>query len=121
MGPDDSVVEPDFKKVYEVNKRHIFRAHSLGKVVQSYNFPTENLSGGVDEIMGHLEDLCRFDCVYKNQKNAFKINLNLGFILRDKISNERRSYIPFKNSYIFDKPQRVTSSKSLKRLRNKIA
>ena len=107
-------MDKDFKQVYDVNRRHILRAHTLGKVVQSYNFPTENLSGGVDEVMKHLEQ------IYKDQINSFKVNINLGFILRDKITNELRYFIPFRNSYIFEKAPLINNSKSLTRLRRKI-
>ena len=41
------------KDVYEANLGHILRRNEIGKVLRHYNFPTENLKGGVQEIMNH--------------------------------------------------------------------
>ena len=42
-----------------------------------YNFPTNDLSGGFQEIEDQLEN------VFNSQVNAFRINLSFGLLLRN--------------------------------------
>ena len=83
-------------------------------MVKSYNYPTENLEGGVDEIMSHVED------IYQQQNNSFKLNINRGFILRNSETGEYCYYIPYSNSYLFPTPYTITRHGSLRALRSKI-
>ena len=114
LGENGELVDKQLKEVYESNRRHIYADNNIGKVLRSYNFPTNNLSGGVDEIMNHLKE------IYEKQKSSFKVNINLGFILRDKLTGQLRFFIPFKNSYLLSKPYLVTRFRSLRALRDKI-
>ena len=82
-----------FEAAYTNNLTHIMAPHREGEVVKSYNFPTENLQGGVDEIMSHIEN------IYEDQSKTFKLNINLGFILRNRKDGTYHYYIPYQNSY----------------------
>ena len=62
-----SVVDPALERVYNDTALHIRAPHTYGEVVQRYNFPTENLQGGEEEIMSHIED------IYREQNNEFGI------------------------------------------------
>ena len=109
-----NVVDPALERVYNDNVLHIRAPHERGEVVQRYNFPTENLQGGVEEIMSHIED------IYREQNNSFKLNMNLGFIMRNRKTGEYRYYIPYANSYLFQTPHTITRHGSLRALKNKI-
>ena len=107
-------IDPAFEAAYTDNLTHIMAPHREGEVVKSYNYPTENLHGGVDEIMSHIED------IYENQNNSFKLNINLGFILRNRKNGAYRYHIPYGNSYLFRTPFTITRHGSLRALKNKI-
>ena len=107
-------IDPAFEAAYTDNLTHIMAPHREGEVVKSYNYPTENLHGGVDEIMSHIED------IYENQNNSFKLNINLGFILRNQKNGAYRYHIPYGNSYLFRTPFTITRHGSLRALKNKI-
>ena len=107
-------VDTSLEQVYNDNALHILAPHRDGEVVKKYNFPTDNLQGGLEEIMSHIEK------IYEKENQSFKINLNFGFILQDKTSGEYRYYIPYANSYLFERPFVVTRHGSLRTLKNKI-
>ena len=49
---EDGVVDVDMREVYLSNAAHILRSHqNTAPVDRQYNFPSNDLSGGVDEIM----------------------------------------------------------------------
>ena len=64
--------------------------------------------------MSHIED------IYREQNNSFKLNMNLGFIMRNRKTGEYRYYIPYANSYLFQTPHTITRHGSLRALKNKI-
>ena len=107
-------IDPAFEAAYTNNLTHIMALHTEGEIVKSYNFPTENLQGGVDEIMSHIEN------IYDDQSKSFKLNINLGFILRNRKDGTYRYYIPYQNSYLFQTPFTITRHGSLRSLRNKV-
>ena len=111
---EGNVVDQELERVYNDNAVHINAPHRRGEVVQNYNFPTENLQGGVDEIMSHIED------IYQEQTNSFRLNMSFGFILRNRQTGEYRYYIPYTNSYLFNSAYPIVRHGSLRALRNKI-
>ena len=108
------IIDPLMEACYTNNLTHIMADHQRGPVVKSYNFPTENLQGGVDEIMCHIED------IFEEQSNSFKLNINLVCILKNCKDHSYRYYIAYANSYLFKFPFTVTRHGSLRGLRNKI-
>ena len=62
---------------YNANRRHILREHQQTATGAVYNFPTNNLEGE-NEIQSFL------DHIYENQQSSFRVNMSLGFILRDR-------------------------------------
>ena len=114
LDAEGNVVDSKMERVYNDNALHILAPHKRGEVVQNYNFPTENLQGGIDEIMSHIEE------IYNTEENSFRINMSFGFILRNRESGEYRYYIPYTNSYLFQTPHVVTRRGSLRSLKNKL-
>ena len=107
-GAKGNVVDPTLERVYNDNALHILAPHRPeGPVIRTYNFPTENLQGGVEEIMSHMED------IYRDQDHSFKLNINLGFILRNRNIVEYRYYIPYSNLYLFRTPSPITVASGL--------
>ena len=76
-----------------------------------YNYPTNDLSGGIDELMTQIND------IYEKEDKAFQLNLSFGFIMENKTTKNLRYYVPYVNSNIFAKPVVLTDQKSVRRLR----
>ena len=110
-----NVVDQGLERVYNDNALHILAPHrTAGPIIRTCNFPTKNLQGGVRKIMSHIED------IYREQHHSFKLNINLGFILRNRNTGEYCYYMPYSNSYLFQTPYTITRHGSLRALKNKI-
>lgn len=110
---DDGEDDNELRHVYEVNEGLILRGHEHGQVKSEYNFPTQDLEGGVDEVMNHLGH------VYQDEDNAFKVNVVLGMILKNTDTEEYRYFVPYENSTLFEKSLMVTNSQSLDHIRRR--
>ena len=111
---EQEVIDESLQRVYDNNRLHILAPHTEGEGVRNYNFPTDDLSRGVDEIMNRIEN------IYQTENNSFKLNLNLGFIMRNRETGEYRYFIPYANSYLLHSPHTITDRASLRRLRQKL-
>ena len=105
------VFDHPFKEIYELNSAHILANDEKGKVKKVYNYPTDDLSGGVDELMTQIND------IYEKEDKAFKLNLSFGFIIENKTTNSLRFYVPNVNSNFFLRPVVITDQKSIRRLK----
>ena len=114
LNKQGEVIDESLQRVYDNNRLHILAPHTEGEGVRNYNFPTDDLRGGVDEIMNRVEN------IYQTENNSFKLNLNLGFIMRNRETGEYRYFIPYANSYLLHSPQTITDRASLRRLRRKL-
>ena len=77
------------RDVYQTNRPHILRSHDPSRVAGQYNYPTNNLNGGVEGIMEHLRSIMDIEI------SSFKMNLALGYILRNIETEEYKYLIPF--------------------------
>ena len=102
------------KEVYEINKSFILAPHSKGKVKSTYNFPTNNLDKGFQEIHQHINE------IYDQRNEAFRINLSLGLILFNSETNSYRYFIPFHNTRVLSHPRMISSRKSIAHLMNSL-
>ena len=94
---------------YNANRRHILRPHQQTATGAVYNFPTNNLEGE-GEIQSFL------DHIYDNQQSSFRVNMSLGFILRDRNGENYRYFIPYENSYLLPANATVTNYRDLQAL-----
>ena len=108
-------VDADMREVYNTNAAHILRGHQTASDVDhQYNFPTNDLSGGMDEVVESMKE------IYDTSLNAFKINISFGIILRHRESGQYRYFIPYRNEVIFDSPFLISTARDLLRLRQKL-
>ena len=98
------------KTEYETNRSHILAPNRQTRSGGVYNFPTNNLAGGVQEIEAHLKK------IYSEEDNAFRLNIALGLLLRDIKSGEYRYYIPYENEMLFPSPKTISSRRDLNRV-----
>ncbi len=89
--------DPDLQQEFLVNRAHIYRGHSLDSNPAIYNFPTEDLKGGLDEI-----DDRRIYSIFQSETQALRLNLALGYMLRHITTGAYHYYIPYRNNTVFD-------------------
>ena len=102
----------DIRQVYNVNRSHILAQHDKGNLKSTYNFPTNNLEKGYEEIQSHIED------IYEQQSTAFKINLSFGLILYNIDTKSYRYFIPFHNSRAMKFPRLISGRRSITLMMN---
>lgn len=98
----------------QASKSHILAPHSLGDMVSIYNFPTNNLKGGMNEFSKEISE------IYQDQKHSFRINIAFGVIIQNVENGDYRYFIPYKNSTIFDYPMRVDNHKDIQKVKERI-
>jgi len=107
---DGQTVDAGWEGIYNENRTHILRPHEDGAVRSEFNFPTNDFEGGIKEMMNALRS------VFKQQSEAFKLNISLGLILKNKETDEYRYFIPYNNTSLFEENQTVTSIHSLQNI-----
>ena len=100
------------KVEYETNMAHICAQSKVGPVQCIYNFPTNNLSGGISEISD------AFEKVFHEQNSAFKVQFWIGLILQNSETEEFRYFIPYKNNSLFDHPHTVSKPSDLSKVKH---
>ena len=98
------------QREYDINRLHILAPHRQTEHGAVYNFPTNDLRDGVDEIRHHLE------YIYEHESNAFRLNVAVGLILRDIETGQERYFIPLNNELLFDTAETVSSRRDLNRV-----
>ena len=102
------------REEWTTNRGHILAPHRLDPVNTVYNFPSNNLSGGVSEIS------TAFEHVYQNMTCAFKAQICIGFILLNRETEEYRYFIPYQNHPLFDTPLVVSNPSQFREILHKI-
>ena len=88
---EDSGEDALLRDEYKTNEKHILRLGVEGQIRSDYDFPTNDLNGGVEELMTHVRD------IFNRQTNTFKLNLSLGYIMRNTASGNYRYFIAHNN------------------------
>jgi hypothetical protein len=78
--------DDELKHIYKKYAKLIYRPSEKGTLRDEYNFAFDSKDIDIYEIAEHLES------IFLDQNNAFKINLSLGFVLRDSDVNLRYFY-----------------------------
>ena len=135
---EDGTTDIFLADVYNANKRHILRQHRHTKFSSVYNFPTNNLERGYEQLQENLE------YVYSQQQKAFKVNFAFGLILK-RVSNDEdnddnvdhdiddnvnvtqssskntyRYFIPYKNSNLFPYPMLISRKDDLDKVLSRL-
>ena len=106
---------PELQAEYAINRRHILAGGEDSDLKKVYNFPSNNLHRGFNEIRGHLTQ------IYNDQENAFRINFSFGMILQNTETGEYRYYIPYFNNKILHFPFTISNMNSIRFLMFKLA
>ena len=95
---EEELNNPELQAEYAMNRRHILAGDEDTDLKKVYNFPSNNLHGGFNEIRGHLNQ------IYNDQGHAFWINFSFGMILQNTETGEYRYYIPYFNNKMLQFP-----------------
>ena len=96
-------VDEKITDIYTTFQKHIETSSFSGKIVSQFNFRTDNIS--------NMELSYLFKKVYSEQKNVFKVNISLGYILQNKVTGEYGYYGSSQNNQtFFKKPRTVRNS-----------
>ncbi|XP_046574103.1 uncharacterized protein LOC124282180 isoform X1 [Haliotis rubra] len=112
-----SVVNETLKDVYITHRDIILRPHKYGgdNIVHTFNFPlTEPVNTDAIEFRNQL------DYIFQHEENSFKVNLSFGMILRHIETGEYRYFIPYENTFVFDRPPLIHKRDSLNRVVKRI-
>ncbi len=102
------------EREYDINRAHILRPDQLERVTAEYNCPTNDFSGGMNEILQKLRD------IVLQEQRTFKINLALGFIMRHVSTGAYRYYVPYRNTTLLKKNLTISSLKDFHRLKEQL-
>ncbi len=96
--------DEELLQFYRTHWRQIRSSVKKGKILTKYNcyLPTLN----TDTFLQCLKE------VFEQQKNAFKINVAFGFILRNNETNQRKFYYSSGNTRLFNGPHLITDRPS---------
>lgn len=101
--PYEEVVEEELSAIYKQFSRYISSKIKLGRLMDRYNIQISSLS--ISELV------YQFKKVFRSQKNAFKVNISMGFILQHKTTGEYRfNWSSQNNQLLFDKPSLIRNS-----------
>ena len=85
------------KDTYESNAAIILEKDREGSVHSVYNLSLTN-AFTIPQLMTRAQD------IYKRQQYAFRLNIEFGLILRHTETGEYRSFKPFSNETLFQRP-----------------
>ena len=103
------------KREYDINRTHILAGHRENREGAVYNFPTNDLRGGVQELREQLED------IYNRESNAFRLNIAVGMILRDIETGDERYFIPLDNEMLFQpRNETISNRRDLNRVLDRL-
>lgn len=69
-----------------------------------YNYRLQNQGADLEEVLRHI---------FRQQRNAFKVNLAFGFISKNVETGEVRYFYPSQNGFVFDAPFLITDDVDL--------
>ena len=99
---------PELQAEYTMNRRHILVGDEDSDLKNVYNFPSNTLHRGFNEIRGHLNQ------IYSDQEHAFRINFSFGMILQSTETSEYRHYIPYFNNKVLHFPFTISNRNSIR-------
>ena len=102
-------VDEALRHVYRVNRPIILERYREGNIESVYNFPVDN-TVTVEQLMYFANQ------VFSRQTTAFKLNINFGYILRNRETREVRYFRPFEHEGLLDLPIFISSRRDLHRL-----
>ncbi|XP_053391893.1 uncharacterized protein LOC128554633 [Mercenaria mercenaria] len=100
----------DLREVYEANAPLILESHRRGPIMSVYNFPLDN-DVSMDQLMGFANE------IYRQEQQAFRLNLVFGVILQNRVTGEYRYFVPYNNNGIFERPLYISRLRDLDNLR----
>ena len=106
---------PELQAEYANNRRHILAGDEDSDLKKVYNFPSNNLHRGFNEIRGHLTQ------IYNDQESAFRINFSFGMILQNTETGEYSYYILYFNNKILHFQFTISNRNSIRFLMFKLA
>ena len=101
-GRGNRVTQTGFSRTYRDNRGTIHASHDPGVVRGVYNFPVDDFDGRVAIMRPHVEQ------IFKQEKNAFKINTAFGVILRNIETGEYRYFTAYYNNTVLEFPYRIS-------------
>ena len=99
---------PELQAEYALNRRHILAGDEDTDLKTVYNFPSNDLHRGFNEIRRHLTQ------IYNDQEHTFRINFSFGMILQNTETGEYRYNIPYFNNKILHFPFTISNRNSIK-------
>jgi hypothetical protein len=106
----DGKIDQDFKMTYEMHTRLILANHKISPATSIYNFPIDN-NIDISTIMKHIE------YIYTQEKNAFKLNISFGFILKNIETQRYRYFKPYTNQSILSTPFLISKKEDIQELK----
>jgi hypothetical protein len=106
----DGKIDQDFKMAYEMHMRLILANHKISPATSIYNFPIDN-NIDINTIMKHIE------YIYRQEKNAFKVNISFGFILKNIETQRYRYFKPYTNQSILSTPFLISKKEDIQALK----
>ncbi|KAJ7365748.1 hypothetical protein OS493_002464 [Desmophyllum pertusum] len=106
-------VEDGCRECFKENwSNYIRTCHQVKeKTVDIYNYRLQNQGAELEEVLRH---------VFRQKRNAFKVNLAFGFILKNVETGEVRYFYPSQNGFVFDAPFLITNDADLDAFLEKI-
>ena len=99
----DSDIEEEFQDIYKNFRKYIKTKTKLGSIMDRYNFQSS--------IFSTSELVFLFKKLFRSQRNAFKINISMGFILQHKSTGKYRYFWASQNNQLLlDRPCLIRNS-----------
>ena len=109
-----TIDDEEVRQEYEANRPFILAPTRQTRDNAVYNFPTNDLQDGFDEMRNHLNE------IYENEVNAYKLNLSFGLILKNSATQKLRYFVPHSNETLFNTSQAISSRRDLARVMQRI-
>ena len=106
---EEPEIEPEFQDIYNTFSKYIRTKTKVSSILSSYNFQLNRLTQ--NDLVYHFKQL------FRDQKVAFKVNISLGYILKNKKTGEFRFFWSSQNNQLlFDVPCLVRNSSDKQKL-----
>ena len=107
----DGTIDDELRDAYQADIRHILAPsrHGDRDRPRVYNLPI-NHNVQMSDIIPFLRE------IQQNENHSFRINLEFGYILRDRISGRHRYYRPISGNGVLRHPFRIDNASDIDRL-----
>ena len=106
---EENRIDAKLQNIYTLHKTLILRGAQYGLISNSYNFPIDN-HVNVHKMKQHTQD------IFNRQKNAFKINIAFGFILKNTETGEYRYFKAYENQTVLKRPFLISNRGDIEQL-----